>query len=172
MSTAASDLARQAFEHVDSGKLPEAVSLYRRALDAADLELDDMEMIHREFATVLSMVGDLTGALEQRRLALDAALNEPGGADSLAVIISRYFLGELLLKMEQPDEALAAIQPSLHPSKLESLLRMIEALAHEKIGQVSEARIAAKRAMECSNSESQREKLRERLGNSLDVGNG
>jgi hypothetical protein len=74
--------------------------------------------------------------------------------------------------MGQPDEALAAIQPSLHPSKLESLLRMVEALAHEKIGQVSEARIAARRAMECSNGEAQSEKLRERLGNCLDVENG
>jgi hypothetical protein len=91
MSTAASHIARQAFEHADSGKLPEAVSLYRRALAAADPELDDMEMIHREFATVLSMTGDLRGALEQRRFALNAALNEPGGADPLAVINFEIF---------------------------------------------------------------------------------
>src|SRR5436190_6126104 len=99
MSTKATAIATQGFELADSGKLFEAVALYRQALSLADSQSDDLQQIHSEFASVLSRLREFDAALEQRRLALESALNEGGGPDSLTVAISRYFLGELLIEM-------------------------------------------------------------------------
>jgi Flp pilus assembly protein TadD len=163
MSTKATEIATRGFELADSGKLFEAVALYRQALSLADSKSDDLQQMHSEFASVLSRQGDFEAALEQRRMALDSALNEGGGPDSLTVAISRYFLGELLIEMSRPEEALAAIQPSLSPCPVESVLRMVEALAHDRLGHASDARAAARRAMECTQNEEQRARLEARL---------
>src|ERR1051326_1071338 len=113
MATAATEIATEAFGLADSSKLIESAALYRRAIGLADAQSDDLERMHSEFATVLSRLGDLHAALDQRRLALKAALNEGGEPDSLTVFCARYFLGDLLLEMGKPDEALEIVQPSL-----------------------------------------------------------
>jgi hypothetical protein len=76
MATAATELATEAFALADLNKLNESAALYRRAIDLADVQSDDLERMHSEFVTVLSRLGDLHAALDQRRLALKAALNK------------------------------------------------------------------------------------------------
>ena len=163
MSTKATEIATQGFELADSGKLAEAVAHYRQALRLADAQSDDLQQMHSEFASVLSRLGDFDAALEQRRLALESALNEGGGPDSLTVAISRYFLGELLIEMSRPEEALAAIEPSLSPCPVEPVLRMVEAFAYDGLGRASDARAAARCAIECAQNEEQRARLEARL---------
>lgn len=167
MITEAARLGKLAFETAKSGNLAESISLYRQAVSLADPERVDMGMLHAEFGSVLTMSGDLKAAREQRELAIEAEIVFMG-EDSLAVAVARYFLGELLLKMEEPVKAVAAVQESLGLTKLDGLLRMVEALGHWSQGHADEAKAAAKLALESVLQKEQRARVCERLREILD----
>ncbi|MFT4590624.1 MAG: tetratricopeptide (TPR) repeat protein [Limisphaerales bacterium] len=166
MMTEAARLRSQAFETAKSGNLAESISLYRQAVSLADPERVDMGMIHGEFGSVLTMSGDLKAAREQRELAIEAEIKFMG-YDSLAVAVARYFLGESLLKMGEFETAVAAVQESLGLTKLDGLLRMVEALGNWGEGRKTEANAAAKLALE-SALDKQRATVIDRLREILD----
>ncbi len=163
MISESTKIARQAFELADAGKDNEAIALYRQALSDADPDHTDLWQIRGGFACVLERSGDLNAAREQRELAIDAALRQASSEDSLTVASARYFLGELLLKMQEPEQALATVRASMCASSMESVLRTVEAIACWRTGAVAEARVSAMRAIECARSDQQRERIAERL---------
>lgn len=163
MINEATKIARQAFEHAESGRDKEAIQLYRLALSMADSHEADLWQIQGEFACSLERDGDLVGSLEQRELALEAALRDARTADCPAVAVARYFLGDLLLRMGDPVAALAAIESSFCASCAEAPLRTVEALAYWQLGAYAEAEASAQRALACSRSDVQRDSIKEQL---------
>lgn len=163
MINGATMIARQAFEHAETGRDKEAIQLYRMSLSMADSHESDLWQIHGEFASALERVGDLAGSREQLEFALEAALRDARSADCPAVAVARYFLGELLLKLGDPKTALATIEPSLCGSCTEAPLRTVEAIAHWQLGAYSEAKASARKAVVSARSDAQRDSIMEQL---------
>jgi hypothetical protein len=124
-----------------------------------------------EYATVLRKLGRVDDALTQSRLAVQAAMRESGGdAQAGVVALERYALGELLVAMGRPGEALDAVTPSLETrSTVAPLLMVVQVEALAALGRLSEARVAAALVAERA-SDKQRPTIEERLGRVLPDG--
>jgi predicted Zn-dependent protease len=124
---------------------------------------------HGEYSSVLWKLGRREDALTQGRLALQAATQEYAtDPDSSSIAFQRYSLGEMLVEMGRPNDALETVTPSLKTqSKVAALLAMVQAQALHALGRMPEARAAAVRATTESNG-SQRERIGERLRSILD----
>ena len=111
---------------VEHGKLDEAVTLYKRALE---IKLDSAET-HDSLGDALDKKGELNEAMEQYRIAL--AIN-PAYADA------HYNLGNALVKCGNLEEAVAHYRKVLeiNPDYLDA--RMNLGLALAKSGQMAEA---------------------------------
>lgn len=154
-----------AFEREDFAA---AATRYAEALgDLAPGELAYSEH-HGEYSAVLQRLGRRDDALAQSRLALQASIQESGqDPDPGGVAIQRYFLGEQLLAMGRPDEALDAVAPSLATARNSAaLLMMVQAEALAALGRLTEARVAAAEATKRA-SDKQRGKIAERLSRTL-----
>lgn len=155
---------REAFDLWQAGRLAEAAEAYEDGLLDADPNHYATPMYHGEFANVLSALGRDDEALAHLQTAL--ALEQAQGNDdsSGAVGIARYILGEHLLKLHRPTEALEAVLPSIGLAKAqEALLRCAEADAHWQIGDRARALDAARLALSSARTQRQRERVRERL---------
>jgi hypothetical protein len=124
---------------------------------------------HGEFAAVLATVGRDVEARDQHELALAHALREDAGAGGAGVSIARYFLGEHLLKMSEPAQALAIVQDmSMGASRHNWLLRVVEAKALWALGRRAESREVAATAVELAPTEQKASDIREHLTSILD----
>ena len=84
--------------------------------------------------------------------------------DSNSVATARYFLAEYLLLLGEPARALETIEPSLRRVvAFEGLLQMLNAEALGRLGRESEARAAARAALDAATSGEQRDKILERV---------
>ena len=100
-----------------------AIEVYRRALEVADPRHYALPEYHGELATVFSQLNLNEEARRHFEEALDISRRHDGNEDTLGVAIAGYFLGEHLLKMKLPRDALSAIGPLLITSHhIESLL--------------------------------------------------
>ena len=154
-----------AFERED---LAAGASRYAEALGSlasGELAYSDH---HGEYAAVLRKLGRNDDALAQSRFAVEAAMRESAGDSEVsAVAIQRYFLGEQLIAMARPAEALEAVEQSLATrSNVAALLMMVQAEALAALGRMREARAAAAEATERA-SDQQRSKIVERLSRAL-----
>ena len=156
-------IARQAFEYTEAGRDEEAIQLYRKSLSMADSHESDLWQIHGEFASALERIGDLAGSREQLEFALGAALRDARSADCPAVAVARYFLGDLLLKLGEPETALATIEPSFCGTCAEAPLRTVQSIAYWQLGEYSAAKDSVRKAVVSAQSDAQRDSIKERL---------
>ena len=97
---------------------------------------------HGEYATVLEKLGRHEDSLVQRRLALAAAIQEDGQhPDPIVVALNRYFLGQQLVEMGRPAEALEAIALSLNTrTSVGAPLLTVQAEALVALGELEKQR--------------------------------
>lgn len=165
----ASQLARAGFDLWQEGKLEESVAKYREVLGCADPNHYGLDGYHVEFAAVLATLGRYAEAREQYDRALAQALRQDADANSPGVLIVRYFLGEHLLRMSEPAQALAIVHGHGRASKQDSALRTVEAKALWELGRRDESRAVAAAAVDLAATEQQRENIREDLRFILDA---
>jgi predicted RNA polymerase sigma factor len=168
MSNRASDLAAQAWYFAERERYDEAVAAFGAAVAAAQPDMHDVWQLHGEFASVLVRAGRLREAEAQSRLSLDAALRQEGREDSSPVVLTRYFLAEMIVAT-RPQEALEVITPSLAaPPKLQRLARAMQAEALSRLGRPGEARAAAEQAVALCQTDQQQATMRQRLAHLLE----
>jgi tetratricopeptide (TPR) repeat protein len=91
------------------------------------------------------------GLQQEYRASLDVSLHDDRGGAGSAVAVARYFLGDHLLKMGQPAQALEVVlQATGLAARQGWLLAVIEARALHALGRKAEAMIAAEQAVECA----------------------
>ena len=147
----ASELARAGFDLWEAGRLEEAVALYQRALQAADPDHYEWPDIHAQLAGVLAALGRDDEARDEYRASLDVSLHDDREGAGSAVAVARYFLGDHLLKMGEPAQALEVVlQTTGLAARQGWLLAVIEARALHALGRKAEAMIAAEQAVECA----------------------
>jgi tetratricopeptide (TPR) repeat protein len=144
------------------GRLQEAADTLREVIRNTELELSEYR---GALGGVLSALGQDDEALGEYQEALRLTLAEYRDDAASPVAVSRYFLGEQLLKMHRAEEALATVNPSLATAvtRPEPLLRLIEAEALWRLGQREGAIKSAKRAIETSAPGTQRDRIQDRL---------
>jgi tetratricopeptide (TPR) repeat protein len=149
----ASRLAREAFDLWQAGEPEGAVAKYRDAFESVDPDHFALADYHGEFAAVLASLGRDQEALEQYRQAVAvSARQDPQGP---GVAVERYFLSELLLKMNNPDQVLEAIEP-VRQGKLQWLAHVVESDALWRMGRLEESKAAALLALDVADSEQKR----------------
>src|SRR6266567_8404371 len=100
------DVAKQAFELADAGRLDEATVLYREAVAGLDPNHYWSPQVHGQFAAVLTQLGRLDEAGDQYARALELERDQALGQETPAVAVARYFLAEHYLAREDPSRAL------------------------------------------------------------------
>jgi tetratricopeptide (TPR) repeat protein len=164
----ASQLARAGFDLWQAGQLEESSAKYREALKCADPEHYALEDYHGEFAAVLATLGRDTEARQQYELALAKAERAEPAADNPGVSVARYFLGEHLLKMNEPATALKIVcAVADRPSRQDWLTGMVEAKALWNLGRRDESRAAAGNAVDRAPNAQKRQDVREHLAHIL-----
>jgi Flp pilus assembly protein TadD len=163
----ASHRAKEGFDLWQEGRLEEAVERYREALTFADPEYFSTPEYHGELAHVLAALGRDDESRTQYEKYLDSLIKRPDPVNNLEVDVARYFLGQHLMKMRLPSEALAVVEPSLRrphdPKDLLGALRVVYAQALWRLGRLDEARQAAQDAMSVELSERMRQTIRDEL---------
>jgi tetratricopeptide (TPR) repeat protein len=167
----ASQLAKRGFDLWQEGRLEEAVECYHEALSCADPGYYATPEYHGELAGVLAALGrdDESRAAYENYFA--SLINRPDPATALELAVARYFLGQHLLNMSLPSEALAVVEPSLqrphHPEERFGPLRIVRVQALWRLGRLGEARQAAREAVSVESSEKNRQHIRETLSDIL-----
>jgi tetratricopeptide (TPR) repeat protein len=157
-------LAKEAFGLREAGHLEAAAAKYKAALEFADPDHYALPDYHAEFAGVLSALGRDSDSREQLEVSLAASLREDPGGTGAGVRVARYFLGEHLLKMREPNQALAVIEPSFRQSSKQGwLLRVVEARALWDLGRVEDAKRSAELAVSGAPSDEKAGELRGQL---------
>src|SRR5438093_1352559 len=94
------------------------------------------------------------------------------GADAVVLeadALARWFLGQHLLKMHRPEEALATVEPSLKLDSQSAIipklgpLRIVQARALWQLGRAAEARESARVALAAAALDDDRARIREEL---------
>ena len=113
--------------------------------------------------------GEISEAIREYERAVAEAARQGQTDGSLAISITRYFIGNLYLIADDPPAALAAIAPSIarRPDN-QPLLRSIEAESYWRLGQKERARASAETSLSESRSETQRHQLAVRLAHILE----
>ena len=165
----ASRLAKEGFDLWHAGRLEEAVSRYREALACADPDHYGTPDYHGECAGVLAALGRDQESREEYERSLAETYRQTGTETAIGVITARWFLGQHLLKMHRPQDALAAVEPSLSLDPREEIikkigpLRVVQAQALWQLGRADEARQVAQILLEAASSDDKRERIREEL---------
>jgi predicted RNA polymerase sigma factor len=166
----ASQLARAGFDLWQAGQLEESAAKYREALECADPDHYALEDYHGEFAAVLATLDRDTEARWQYELALAKAERADREANGPGVSVARYFLGEHLLKMNEPAAALEIVRAAADgPSRQYWLLGMVEAKALWNLGRRDESRVAAGAAVDRAPNAQKREDVRDHLAHILNA---
>lgn len=166
----AAALAKEGLQLWRTGKLEDALLKYVAALDAADPGHERLPDYHAEFAGVLATLGRDAEAHEQYQIALTHALRQEPTGTGPAVAVSRYLLGEQLLKMKQPLRALHVIAQGVARAGEQAwLLRVVEARALWELGRRIESKRSAELAVLHAPSEKKANDLRANLAEMLAV---
>jgi len=148
------------------GLLSEAANTLREVIRNASPGDKLLSEYRGSLGGVLSALGQDDAALHEYHEALRIALDEYRDDAAIAVAVSRYFVGEHLLKMDRPAEALSIVDASLstHRARPEPLLRVVEAECLWRLGQRKAAIRSAQRAIETASPGMQRDRIQDRLG--------
>ena len=152
-----------------TGRLSEAANTFRAVIRQAPPNDIMRSEYHGSLGGVLSALGQDDAALREYQEALRIAVDSYGDDAAVPVAAARYFVGEQLLKMDRPTEALSIVGPSLsaRPAKPEPLLLMVEAESLWRLGRRGAAILSARRAMDAASPGTQRDRIQERLGTIL-----
>ena len=159
-------LAAEAFDLWQSGHLPEADARYRAALNAADPRHFQTPDIHGQYAGLLRCLFRHAEAGQHLETALKLELQNDADEASAPVLAARYLLGEHYLATGEADSARRVVAPSLAAAP-KPLAWLVEAEALCLAGAVTEARVAAERAVSLAASAEQRERIGTRLAELL-----
>ena len=160
----ASQLARNGFDLWQAGRLEESVTKYREALECVDPNHYALADYHGEFAAVLAALGRDADALEQYQLALTESVRQDPEEHGAGVAMARHFLGDQLVSMNEPTQALAIVEPPQRcGAKYEWLMHLVQAEALWQLGRTDEARHVANIALEIAPSEQNRNNIRQGL---------
>lgn len=161
-----SGTAAEALEFVQKGDFEKAEAIYREVITQAE-ECDHYQLsdFYHQLASVLARTSRMKEALNYHEQALSTSLRQTkNDNESSSVGISRYFLGEHLLKMNQHEKALSVVEPSIGKSDIGNcLLRVIEASALWRLNRKDDARDSAKLAIECAPNDEKKEMLERRF---------
>jgi tetratricopeptide (TPR) repeat protein len=131
----ASRLAKKGFDLWQESRLEEAVECYREALSCADPDYYATPEYHGELAHVLAALGRDDASRAVFEQSLELLINRPDPANDLEIAVARCFLGQHLLKVGLPADALAIVEASLQrPARPEDrlgFLRIVRA-SHQK----------------------------------------
>ena len=161
----ASELARAGFDLWQAGRLEESVAKYKEALECADPAHYAVGDYHGECAAVLATLGRHEEA--RRQYEIEIAIAQRRG-DGSSESMSRYFLSDLVLKMNEPLEALkiAEVVPNDGPGQW--VLRIAQARALSALGRTAESREAVIAALAAAPNEKQQKSIREQFAHILD----
>jgi hypothetical protein len=159
-------LAAEAFDLWQSGHLSEADARYRAALNAADSRHYQTPDIHGQYAGLLRCLFRYSEAGQHLETALKLELQNDADEASAPVLAARYVLGEHYLATGEADSARRVVAPSLVAAE-KPLAWLVEAEALCLAGAVTEARVAAERAVALAASAEQRERIGARLAELL-----
>jgi tetratricopeptide (TPR) repeat protein len=119
---------------------------------------------HGEYASILQQLNQPERALAEHRRAVDAAERQAAAdPDSIEVALTRYFLGEQLLRMGKPQEVLEAVAPCIETAtSFAGPILVLQAESLAATGRLVEAGQAAAQAV-LRATDAQRPRIRERL---------
>jgi tetratricopeptide (TPR) repeat protein len=161
-----SRIAAEALNIVDAGDLERAEKLYRDVIIQAEhcdhYQLSDF---YHQLAAVLTRAGRLEEALQYHEVGLSVSLKQNNSDNSsIGVGLSRYFLGQQLLRMKRHEEALNITEPSIEKSKIGNrLLPMIKAIALWNLNRKEEARIIAGQVIDNAPTEGKKQEFSQRF---------
>jgi tetratricopeptide (TPR) repeat protein len=157
-----------------AGDLDAAIALFREVVALTRPDEADLSMSLGALGHALAEHGDSAEADEVLAAAVAAAVrSSPNEPNASHVLIARYFLGEHFLKTERPADALAAIEPALGANtKIEPLVRVVEALAAHSLGDPARALHVAQRARILAGSADQLKSIEDRLRPILSAAHG
>lgn len=160
-----------ALECWGKGLLEEAECLYKQSIPLIDSQHRRLPSCHGEYAGVLNELGkhhEATVQLEQYLfLELKRGHQED---DSPAVRVARYFLADhLLCHMNDPDAALACLEPSIECVPDDWLLHFMQAKVLFALNRIAEAKVAAVTAVSHAPSSEKATELTNDLKHILDV---
>ena len=161
MSDLHAKLWSEGLDHWHLGHLKEAEAAIRAAIAAAgDADLFEY---HASLGSVLAQQGKGSQAEGEFEAAVTIA-RQTGTDESSAVVTARYFLGEHLLAVGRPMDAIAVTEPSVGVgARAEGILRLVRALAMHAAGQSERAVQEAHAAIEGALSSEQRDRFTQRL---------
>jgi tetratricopeptide (TPR) repeat protein len=139
----ASKLAGRGYDLWQAGQLEKAREKYAEAIPLADPQHYGLPGYHGEYACVLNQLGKHDAATDQLEKALEAELRQGELEGSAAILISRYFLADQLLRLGANERALAALGPSVHHAPKDWLTRFVEAKVLFALGRKTEANCSA-----------------------------
>jgi tetratricopeptide (TPR) repeat protein len=159
-------IAVQALDIAGEGNLAQAEKLYREViLHAEQCDHYQLPDFYHQLASVLSQMDRLEEALHFYEMGLAISLKQANNDNSdIGVGVSRYFLGEQLLKMKRYKDAVNMTAPSLNKSEIGSrLLPMIKAIALWNLGRKDEAKVIANEVIDSAPSEEKKQGFSQRF---------
>jgi tetratricopeptide (TPR) repeat protein len=153
----------------EKGELEAGAARYAAALSSlapGELAYSDH---HGEHAAILQKLNQSERALAEYRRAVEAAEREAeGDLDPIGVALARYFLGEQLLRMGKPQEALDAVAASIRTrTSFAGPLLMLQAESFAAAGRTADAKETATQAVARATA-AQRPRVQERLASLLE----
>jgi Tfp pilus assembly protein PilF len=159
-------LAAEGFDLWQSGRLSEADARYRSAVGIADPRHYRTPDIHGQYGALLTRLHRSAEAGQHLETALRLELQNDPDEASAPVLAARYLLGEHYLSVGEGESARRVVAPSLAAAP-KPLAWLVEAEALYLAGAVSEAGVAAERAVSLAANTEQRDRIRERLADLL-----
>lgn len=159
----ASKLATNAFNHWQAGQHEQASLMYEEAILLADLKHNGLSSYYGAHACVLNELGRHEQATIQLEKALATDVSQGQVEGSAALIISRYFLAEQLLRHGAAERALDILSPSVSHAPNDWLTRLEEAHILYALNRKFEAKVSAALAVKYAPTSEKAEQLRRNL---------
>jgi tetratricopeptide (TPR) repeat protein len=144
----ASRLGKEAFDLWEKGRLEEALPRYKSAIEIADPAHWATPGLHVECAAILALLGLDQEASSHYEHAIAILIAQGTGEDDPELVVTACFFAEHLLRMNNPDGALAVIARARSLSRgMDHLLSSVESQALWALGRHDEAKRVAQRAV-------------------------
>ena len=160
------ELSSEGLDLWQSGDLPGAEAKTRQALDLIPVDHWAVPFVRGQLAGILDSLGRREEAREQYQVTLkEELLSVDGNELDPSLTATRYFLGDLLVRMGDATAALDVVRPGLSftPAGGVASLQLVEAEALLMLGKRVEAVEAARRSLALSVDEAARQRIQARL---------
>ncbi len=159
----ASQLAQEGLAHWEKAELGLATQKTEEAIAVADQNHWATSDYHGQLAGIYAQAGRNDKARLHYEKALFLQLRAGEQEGGIAIIVGRYFLAMHLLEMGLENEALDALQPSLHAAPTHWLNGVVNAHILYTLRRFTEAKAAAQLAIAHAPSPEKVEQLRDAL---------